>query len=143
MGSRTTAAVSASTAAARASTSANGTCTTPPGSGANGSRMAGLSVHANDPILPPWKSTIAAANLERRGPAGHLEGVLERLGPRVGEEDPAAVGAADLEQPLGEGNLQRGGEEVRHLTQRPQLFRHGCAQPRGAMPHHAERKTAR
>ncbi len=56
IGSRKTAAVSVLTAARSASTSPNGTWVTSPGSGRNGSCLAGWAVSDSAPIVRPWKA---------------------------------------------------------------------------------------
>ena len=61
---------------------------TPPGSGRNGSRYAGLPVSASEPIVRPWKeSSSARMRVRPAGAAGELERGLVRLGAGVAEED--------------------------------------------------------
>src|SRR5580765_4025500 len=115
IGSRTTAAVSGVTAARRASASAYGMWVTPGRSGSNGSRYAGL-----------WVSP---------GAPGELDRCLDRLGAAVGEEDLGARRCpGDVEQPLGEGDLGRRGEEVGDVHDLGDLLGHSRDESRVAVP---------
>ena len=87
IGSRKTAAVSASTASASAATSPYGTWETPGVSGSNGVLLLCWPVSASAPIVRPWKASSAAMISAARA-AGHLERGFVGLRSGVAEEHP-------------------------------------------------------
>ena len=106
--------ISAATASSIAASSASiveGMCSTPPGSGSNGSRMCGLPVRASDAhraaVERVDEREDARARAARVVQAGELERRLVRLGAGVAEPDaPALARAGEAHEPLGELELR-------------------------------------
>ena len=120
IGSRKTAAVASSTAAASASTSPYGTCTTSPGSGANGSCLAGWPVSASEPIVRPWKAPWAATSFVRPVSRVILKATSLASVPEL-QKNTRAVGAQQADERLGQRDARFGGIEVRRVAERVHL----------------------
>ena len=72
---------------------------------------------ASAPMVRPWKAPSVGDEVGAAGAAGELERGLVGLGAGVGEEHPALAAPSRREQPLGEGELRLGGEEVGHVAE--------------------------
>jgi hypothetical protein len=80
------------------------------------------------PHGPSVEGAVSSDHLAPAGPPGQLEGRLVRLGAGVGEEDPAfdvGSGRDEVDQALGQLDLRRCREEVRHVAERRRLRRDG------------------
>ena len=131
-------------AASSASVSPNGTNSTPPGSGSNGSRYAALWVSASAPIERPWNEP-SSARIARCGRVrrASLNAASLASVPELVRKTREPAGAPDeREQPLRERDLRRAGEEVGDVPERAQLGADRGRERRVRVPERVDRDAA-